>query len=163
MSLLYDEHKCTRHSYRVVLTLFVNEIFCHSYSEYLEIFDMINCYSFANIAFLPTSQDATILPSSTMRCHNCGSSVKVNFLYFIVIWNSCFTIIQTKLHISTVVFCVPHVWEHYYWTLTRIKPTGAWSYTKFNYINNWKAHYWIIEHFGGLDLGGIALLLRSEH
>ena len=133
MLLLIDEHKNTRHSYGVVLTLFVNEMFCHSYSEYLEIFDLMNSFSCANVAFLPIHQDGTELSSITQSSHkNLDHPLKVNFPLFIVVDNTCFIIIQTKLHISTIVLCVPHVWEQYYWTLTRTRPTEAWSYTKFS-------------------------------
>ena len=59
MSLSIDEHKNTRHSYGVVLTLFVNEMFCHSYSEYFKIFNLINSFSCANVAFLLIHQDET--------------------------------------------------------------------------------------------------------
>ena len=122
LSLLNDEHKYTRHSYGVVLTLFVNEMFCHSYSEYLYIFDMINSYSCANGCISSNPQDDTYFPLVLISAIKWGSSLKVIFPFCMGILGSCSIIIQTRLHISTIVFCVLHVWEHHYWTLTRTKP-----------------------------------------
>ena len=116
LSLLNDEHKYTRHSYRVVLTLFVNEMFCHSYSEYLYIFDMINSYSYsrANGCISSNPQDDTLLAIGTNICYQMRVFFKVIFPFCMGILGRCCIIIQTKLHISAIVFCVPHVWEHYY-------------------------------------------------
>ena len=79
LSLLNDEHKYTRHSYGVVLTLFVNEMFCHSYSEYLYIFGMINSYSCANGCISSNPQDDTYFPLVLISAIKWGSSLKVIF------------------------------------------------------------------------------------
>ena len=145
LSLLNDEHKYTRHSYGVVLTLFVNEMFCHSYSEYLYIFDMINSYSCANGCISSNPQDDTYFPLVLISAIKWGSSLKVIFPFcmFFFLTIVLLLLIQTKLHISATVFCVPHVWEHYYWTLTRTKAVyhSVMVLYQVQHIAYWESHY----------------------